>query len=101
MAAAFFGIIAIGIHNETNAPTEGTVIEKKYIPEDEYTTYKTVYSNGERIRVPVKEHESEKYVVTIKGKNKKGNIVKYSFYVSESEYNEIQLGQHYVRKLGE
>ena len=94
--AVFFGV---AIYTESIAPTKGVVVDKDYTRGYSYTTRETVYKNGESIQVPVQKYREAEYKITIKGINKKGKEMKYTFEVSPEEYESIQLGDTYIRKL--
>ena len=94
--AVFFGL---AIYSESIAPTKGVVVDKDYTSGYSYTTYETMYKNSESIQVPVQKYREAEYKITIKGTNKKGEEMKYTFEVSPEEYETIQLGDTYIRKL--
>ena len=94
--AVFFGV---AIYTESIAPTKGVVVDKDYTRGYSYTTRETVYKNGESIQVPVQKYVGTEYKITIKGLNKNEEMMKYSFEVAPEEYETIQLGDTYIRKL--
>lgn len=97
MIIIFLGwLIATAISNEVNRPTEGKIIAKKYEPAHTEVEWEKVKEKDHETKVPVTRYEGEKYIVTIKGINKKGNEVSYSFYVTEEEYEKLQIGDSYI-----
>ena len=94
--AVFFGL---AIYTESIAPTKGVVVDKSYTKEHTYTTYKTVKQGKETIQVPVQKYVGAEYKITIEGLNKNEEMMRYSFEVAPEEYESIQLGDTYIRKL--
>lgn len=102
IALAFVGVITLfgyAIYYESSAPTKGVVVDKTYTKEHTETTYKTVKQGKETINVPMQKYVGSQYTITIKGLNKNEKMVKYSFEVTPEEYETIQLGDTYIRKL--
>ena len=95
----FIALFGVAIYNESIAPTKGVVVDKSYTKEHTYTTYKTVKQGKETIQVPVQKYVGTEYKITIKGLNKNEEMMKYSFEVTPEEYESIQLGDTYIRKL--
>lgn len=91
-----FGLIGCGIYAEANRPTEGIVIRKDYEPAHTETVYKRVKVNDDYISVPTEKVITEKYTITIKGINKKGKEVTYSFSVPMMEYDKTEIGELYI-----
>ena len=95
----FIALFGVAIYNESIAPTKGVVVDKSYTKEHTYTTYKPVKQGKETIQVPVQKYVGTEYKITIKGLNKNEEMMKYSFEVTPEEYESIQLGDTYIRKL--
>lgn len=98
-----FGILIIAslvfYSIENPSPSAGYVVGKEYKPAYDVTRYHTIHTSDKTTaRVPYTEHVSEKYIIVIEGKNKKDKMVKCSFYVTESEYHQLQIGDYYVRR---
>lgn len=96
IVAAIIGLFGYGIYSEVNRPTEGIIISKDYEAAHTETVYKRVKVKDDYIRVPTDKVIAERYVITIKGINKKGKEVKYSFNVPAQEYNSVEIGELYT-----
>lgn len=96
IVAAIVWLVGYSIYAEVNRPTEGIIIRKDYEPAHTETVYKRVKVKDDYIRVPTDKVIPEKYVITIKGINKKGKEVKYSFNVPANAYEKAKVGELYI-----
>ena len=83
------------------AITKGTIIEKIYEPEREWTSiYFMPISTGDSyIYVPVTQYnyDDEDFVLKVEGYNKeKGKYLEQCFYVDEETYNNSKIGEYFV-----
>lgn len=90
-----------GIYRSAIQPKEGYVIRKDYYPEYTSTDYNYItQSDGKRIRVPTQKYHAARYVITIKGVNSKGEEDKGAYDVTPVEYENIEIGDYYIRQKG-
>ena len=90
--AGFVLSIIAGVANSANRISEGVLVDKHYSPA--YTT--TTYTGSGNNRRAVPRYHSAKYRFTIEGE-KNGETVRYTFDVTESEYDRYKVGDYYVR----
>ncbi len=80
-------IVWVGIDNENNRISEGTVVDRHYT-----AGYTTVASNNSPAR-----YIPPRCTLTISGE-KNGEYVEYTFEVPEVEYAQYHVGDHYPKE---
>lgn len=85
--------IGWGIFNESNRITAGVVVDKSYSPA--YTTTNRIHSGDRTVAVP--EYHAAQYCIKLQGE-KDGKTVTYWRNVTESEYHDLDIGEHYPPK---
>ena len=93
-------LIVFSIYQSETQPKEGIVIRKDYQPP--YTTiyYRTItQSDGKRTEIPMQEYHDARYQIIIKGINSKGKESLGYYYVTPIEYEEIKVGDYYIKEL--
>ena len=81
-------------------PKEGVVVRKDYNPAYTTTSYRTItHSDGKTTSVPVQEQHAAVYQITIKGINSKGEESLGYYYVTPVEYENIKIGDYYIKQL--
>ena len=98
-ATLITALIAIVIYQSAVQPKEGVVIRKDYQPPYTSTHYRTItQSDGKRIEVPMQEYHDARYQIVIKGINAKGEESHGYYYVTPVEYENINIGDYYVKQ---
>ena len=93
------GLLIIACYAEVIKPTKGVVVAKRYEPARQYVTYYNVTnSNGISTSIPIIKTEPEKYCIVIKGINKKGKETEWTYTVSPSEYEALEIGEYYIHR---
>lgn len=88
------GIIC-GIIDGINAPDDGIVIEKRYVPGYEYTAHEYGRVDGKYIEIPVRKYQGERYIVIIEGTGKNGKKATAAVYVTKEEYDGVNIGDYW------
>ncbi len=84
----FGGIIGTGIANENNRIDSGIIVDRYY--DAGYTRYSSDKNGGHMYSYPAT------YSFTIEGE-KDGETVRYTFELTEQEYNTYKIGDYYER----
>lgn len=99
-------IVTVGLlivmcrHAYAIQPKEGVVVRKDYNPAYTTTSYRTItHSDGKTTSVPVQEQHAAVYQITIKGINSKGEESLAYYYVTPVEYENIKIGDYYIKQL--
>lgn len=103
LGCVFIAIIALliagALYTSAIQPKEGVVIRKDYYPAYTTTTYSMItQSNGTTTRIPIQNYHAERYQITIKGINSKGEESLGYYDVTPIEYEEIQIGDYYIKQ---
>ena len=72
---------------------DGIVVGMQRKPESRIMVMMPIQSGDTTIMVPYWIYYPERWAVTIEGENTKGEIVQETFYVSEYDFNNIEVGQ--------
>ena len=93
-------LIAVAVYRSAIQPKEGVVVRKNYQPPYTTTHYKTIrYGDGKTTRIPVQEYHDATYQIVIRGINSKGEEDLGYYYVTPTEYENIKIGDYYVKQL--
>lgn len=94
----FVSLVVFAFYRASIQPRAGVVIRKDYTPAYTTTDYSYVHKSGESIRVPMQEYHPERYIITIKGTNTKGEEDTGIYDVTPDEYHAIKIGDYYIRE---
>lgn len=94
------GLMVFGIYYSAIQPKEGVVVRKDYTPAYTSTDYRTVTkSDGTTMRIPMQEYHDARYTIVIRGIDKKGRERLGYYDVTPTEYENIKIGDYYVKQL--